>query len=239
MLRSARRLSSFSLQGIDDDLGRVDDLYFDDSEWKARYFAVKTGGWLSGKRVILSPIAFTGVPEDNDVIHLNLTTEQISSSPDIDLPKPVSRQKEVDLHSHYGWAYYGYGGVGSMEKQPPYPCPDENRGEQSEDPHLRSMNEVTGYRVQATDEAVGHIEDFIVDDATWEVRFMVVDTAALWFGKKVLISAEHIAWVKWADEQVGLHLPRDGVKDMPEWDGHSPLEADQDETLTRPASYVI
>lgn len=239
MLRSARQLSSFNLQGIDDDLGKIDDLYFDDAEWEVRYVVVKTGGWLSEKRVLLSPIALTGGWEDNDVIHVDLTTEQISSSPDIDLAKPVSRQKEVDLHTHYGWAYYGYGGVGSMEKHPPYPRSEETTDEKIEDPHLRSLNEVTGYRIQATDDAVGHVEDFIVDDRTWRVRFMVVDTAALWFGKKVLASPQDIAWVKWADQQVGLHLPKDRVKDLPEWDGSSPMEADEDESHTRPASYVI
>lgn len=239
MLRSAKQLSSFSLQGIDDDLGKVDDLYFDDAEWRVRYFVVKTGGWLSEKRVLLSPVALTGAPQDNDVIHLDLTTEQIRNSPEIDLANPVSKQKEVDLHTHYGWAYYGYGGVGSMEKRPPYPPSSETAGDGNEDPHLRSIDEVTGYRIRATDEEVGHVEDFIVDDTTWEVRFMVVDTAALWFGKKVLISPQHIAWVKWADQQVGLHLPKDRVKDMPEWDGSSPLEADEEEGLSRPASYVI
>lgn len=239
MLRSGKQLSSFSLQGTDDDLGSIDDLYFDDAEWRVRYFVVKTGGWLSGKKVLLSPTALTGAPEDNDVIHLDLTTEQISNSPDVDLAKPVSRQMEVDLHTHYGWAYFGYGAMGGMEKQPPYPRSGETAGDQTEDPHLRSMDEVTGYRIQATDEAVGHVEDFIVDDTTWAVRFMVVDTAPLWFGKKVLISPQDIAWVKWADQQVALHLPKDRVQDLPEWDGSSPLDADQEETLTRSASYVI
>ena len=51
------------------------------------------------------------------------------------------------------------------------------------DPHLRSVVEVTGYRVQAVDGKIGQIENLIIDDADWSVHYFVVDTRNLWFGK--------------------------------------------------------
>ena len=38
-------------------IGEVDDLYFDDEDWAIRYLVVDTGGWLSGRKVLISPVA--------------------------------------------------------------------------------------------------------------------------------------------------------------------------------------
>ncbi len=45
--------------------------------------------------------------------------------------------------------------------------------ERQDDPHLRSTRQVTGYHIHATDGEIGHVEDFIVDDEIWAVRFLV------------------------------------------------------------------
>ena len=66
------------------------------------------------------------------------------------------------------------------------------------DSHLRSTWEVIGYRVKATDGDVGHVEDFLVDDASWEIQHAIVDTSTWWFGKKVLDDPESITVVNWA-----------------------------------------
>ena len=71
---------------------------------------------------------------------------------------------------------------------------EEARAEREEanDVHLRSANKVTGYRIGATDGDIGHVEDFIIDDETWEIRYMVVDTQNWWPGKKVLVAPQWI-----------------------------------------------
>jgi sporulation protein YlmC with PRC-barrel domain len=66
-----------------------------------------------------------------------------------------------------------------------------------DDTHLRSAEELFGYRVQATDGRIGRVDDFIVDDETWDVRYLVVETSAWWFGKSVLIAptwARRMIW---------------------------------------------
>jgi hypothetical protein len=55
----------------------------------------------------------------------------------------------------------------------------EARGEgrlRGADPHLRSVAEVTGYRVQAIDGEIGHVENLTIDDADWSVHYFIVDT---------------------------------------------------------------
>jgi hypothetical protein len=67
---------------------------------------------------------------------------------------------------------------------------EEQRAEKDQvgDMHLRSANNVAGYYIEATDGEIGHVEDFIIDDETWEIRYMVVDIRNWLPGKKVLIA---------------------------------------------------
>ena len=44
------------------------------------------------------------------------------------------------------------------------------------DPHLRSTNAVSGYHVQASDGEIGNVEDFIVDEETWAIRYLIINT---------------------------------------------------------------
>jgi hypothetical protein len=57
-------------------------------------------------------------------------------------------------------------------------------GEKAWDPHLRSTHQVTDYHIQAKDGEIGHVEDFIIDDETWAIRYLIVDTRNWWPGKK-------------------------------------------------------
>lgn len=232
MLQSAKELRSTRLQAIDGEIGPLDDLYFDDFEWKVRYLVANTGGWLKGRRILLSPLAITGAPDANSHIHMNVTKEQIEKSPGVDEKRPVSKQQEVDLHAYYGWNYYGFGpGVGGVYSRAGEDRPGDNDPKHAEDPRLRSAEEVSGYRISASDEELGHVEDFIVDDTTWEVRYMVVDTAPLWFGKKVLLSPLWIQQVDWGNRRVAVALSADDIREAPEWDGLTPVEPDYDEKL--------
>ncbi len=232
MLQSAKELRSTRLQAIDGEIGPLDDLYFDDFEWKVRYLVANTGSWLSGRRILLSPLAMTGAPDANSHLQMNLTTKQIEQSPEVDEAKPVSKQQEIDLHTYYGWHYYGFGpGIGGTYSQGLYDRSGDAQRQHAEDPHLRSAEEVSGYRISASDEELGHVEDFIVDDTTWEVRYMVVDTAPLWFGKKVLLSPLWIREVDWGNRRVKISLSAGDIKEAPEWDGLTPIDPDYDEKL--------
>jgi len=76
---------------------------------------------------------------------------------------------------------------------------------------------VTGYHIEATDGDIGHVEDFIIDDETWEIRYMVVDTRNWWPGKKVLIAPQWIDRVSWDDSKVYVNLSREAIKNAPEY----------------------
>jgi hypothetical protein len=157
--------------------------------------------------------------------HLALTKDKIKKSPSVDVDEPVSRQHERDYHRYYGYRYYwGYEGPWGMGAYPGFLAADawsemtaEHSDKATGDVHLRSAREVRGYRIQGSDEAIGHVEDFIVDDETWEVRYLVIDTSNWWFGKKVLLAPRWASRVSWEEMKVYVDLSRQAIKDAPEW----------------------
>ena len=91
---------------------------------------------------------------------------------------------------------------------------------------------MTGYHISATDGDIGHVEDFLVDEATWAIRYMVVDTSNWWSGKKVLVSPEWIAGVDWNDSAVDVEMTREQIKNSPEYDPSAPLQRDYESRCT-------
>ena len=226
MKRNLNSLIGFHMGATDGEIGKVKDFYFDDESWTVRYLVVKTGNWLSDKKVLISTTSI-GTPDFNEKIFpTGLTTEQIKNSPDIDTEKPVSRQHEMDLNRYYTWPQYwgaGFysGGIAGMVT----PVPVERRDEldydtvnQGNDQHLRSTDEVEGYEIHALDGEIGKVKDYIIDDQTWEIRFIVVDTGNWLSGNKVLISPTWIREVRWDDSALAADLTKEAIKNSPEYD---------------------
>ena len=236
MLRRAKELNGFTVQATDGAAGKIRDIYFDDQDWIVRYLVVDTGGWLGGRRVLLSPVAVAETRWDDGEVHVTLTKSQVEHSPDIDLDKPVSRQQIVDLHEYYGWPAY-WGGSMMMGTATPgvYPMimagadqveEDVRQEGASEtyrgDPHLRSARTVSGYDIEAVNGEVGHVEDFFVSDVDWVVRYLLVDTRDWLPGRRVLISPQWIEQVDWAETAVHVDLTRAQIKESPEYDPEKP-----------------
>lgn len=78
---------------------------------------------------------------------------------------------------------------------------------------------------------IGHVEDFIVDDEAWAIRYILVDTANWWPGKKVVISPEWTGEVSWSDSRVYVDLPQEQIKAAPEDDSSRPFGRDDEARL--------
>jgi hypothetical protein len=100
-----------------------------------------------------------------------------------------------------------------------------------DDPHLRSIEAVTGYHIHASDGEIGHIEDFLVEDTDWSIHDVVVDTKNWWLGNKVLISPRWIREIDWMDNMVKLNIDRERVKDSPAYDVPTKLDRALHETF--------
>lgn len=226
MLSKAKTLKGYKLESIDGEIGRVKDFYFDDQHWAIRYLVADTGNWLTGRQVLISPYALVAVIKEKQLIAIDLTKKQIEESPSLNSDKPVSRQFEETYYGYYGWPAY-YGGPymwGSYH----YVMHDREKwlestqGEKVWDPHLRSTHDVSGHHFQAADGEIGHVEDFIIDDVTWAIRYLLIATVNWWPGKKVLVSPKWIERISWSESKVFVNLSRETIRQSPEYNEESP-----------------
>jgi Cu+-exporting ATPase len=237
MLDKATELKNYTLHSLDGDIGKVKDFYFDDTFWTIRYLIADTGNWLTGMQVLLSPHALSAVNRDQRNVAVHLTKEQIQNSPPLYTDRPVSQQYETDYYGYYGWPVY-WGGPFSWGPYP-YIVPDIEKlrrdapGGKDGDRHLRSVHEVTGYHVKAVDGSIGHVEDFVIDDKTWAIRYLIIDTRNWLPGKKVLISPRWIQSVNWGEKSVFVNVPLGTIQRAPEYIGESSLTSEYESDLHR------
>jgi hypothetical protein len=230
MLIKAKALKGYSLDSLDGEIGSASEFYFDDRYWTVRYLVAKPGIWLTGRKVLISPYSVSGVNQAEEDVYVQLTKKQIEDSPSIYTDEPVSIQFEDSYNGYYG--YPSYGGGSFMWGRHPYIERDRTRWvlptaeATGWDRHLRSTQEVTGYQLSALDGEIGHIYDFIVDDETWAIRYLVVATKNWWPGKKVLISPKWIEDVSWETKEVAINLSCETIKSAPEYTDDSLLTRD-------------
>lgn len=235
MLHKAETLKGYKLDSVDGELGRVKDFYFDDQHWTIRYLVADTGNWLSGRQVLISPYALVAASQAERHITVDLTQKQIEDSPALNSDKPVSRQFEVAYYGYYSWPMYWHGPnmwgadpfiVRAREEQK-----EQAPGEKTWDSHLRSTQAVTGYTFEAEDGTIGHVEDFIIDDETWAIRYLIIDTRNWWPGKKVLVSPRWIERVSWDESKVFVRLSREAIQQAPEYSDALMLTREYEEGL--------
>ncbi len=211
-----------------------------------RYLVVDTGSWLSSRKVLISPIAIGQPNWAEKVLCASITKEQVKNSPDIDTDMPVSRQHEMRHLGYYGYPQYwggaglwaggmypgmmmtGYRGVVSAQDvTTPKEQADLARAEaerhRDDDLHLRSCKAVIGYRIEATDGDIGHVQGLLVDEETWAIRYLIANTSNWWLGHDVLIAPQWIKDVSWPEATVSIDLTRQAVKDAPPYDSADQL----------------
>lgn len=237
MLNKAKILNGYKLAGFDGEIGKVREFYFDDQHWTIRYLVADTGNWLTERQVLISPYALAAMNKEEHCITVDLTKKQIEDSPPLNSDKPVSRQFEEAYYGYYGWPVYSAGPY--MWGAYPNLVRDRNqwgkktRGEKSWDPHLRSTYEVSSYFIQAVDGEIGHVDDFIIDDETWAIRYLIIDTRNWWPGKKVLISPQWIRRVSWDKSKVFVNLTREAIRQSPHYTEESLVTRDYETALHR------
>ncbi len=235
MFIKIKALHGYKLQSQDGEIGRVNEFYFDDRYWTIRYLVADTGTWLTGRQVLISPYALKEVVPNEHHLDVALTKKRIENSPALDTHKPVSQQFESEYYDYYSYPYYWSGSYVWGN----YPSIERDRSKwggvakpsDNWDRHLRSTKEVTGYHVQALDGEIGHITDFVVDDATWTIRYLIVGTKNWWPGKQVLISPLWIERVSWAESKVVINLSREAIQESPEFTSEALISRDFETNL--------
>src|SRR5271156_1136730 len=245
MLRNTSATDGYFIAASDGHIGTVSDFLFDDVSWLVRWLVVDTGNWLSGRKVLLPPSVLERLDAKEQEFSVRLTMQQVKDSPEIDTDRPVSRQMATTVYDYYGWSPYwgtgfymgGYGYMPGGTTESPYLGPRRREEEiadtqrDDDDPHLRSIEAVTGYHIHASDGEIGHVEDFLLDDADWSIRYLVVDTKNWWPGKKVLVSSRSAGEIDWLERLVNLDVERQRIKDSPPYDPTMTIDRAYDEKV--------
>ena len=231
MLHRATQLIGRLVVGEDGEVGKIEDLYFDDQRWAVRHLVVRTGNWLNGRSVLVPPGAVRRDLSSEQAIRVSLSKAQVEGSPPVDADRPVSRHYEIAHALYYRYAPYWSGpllwgnsdypllwSIGGLSDSS-LPVMDQGvlDAAQAEiaaaqESHLRSAKEVTGYGVEAVDGRAGRIDDLMVDDQDWAIRYLVVDTRTWLPGGEVLVPATEVQSVEWAGSTVHVRQDRETIR---------------------------
>jgi hypothetical protein len=242
MYRVTSSIIGYGLHAEDGTIGKVKDLLFDDEHWTIRYVVADSGQWLPGRKVLLSPASVRSPDWESRTLDVHLTKKQIQEAPGLDEHAPVSRQFERQLNEyyaipHYWGGLYTWGGGAapmdlyntSVRAQPVEPTPSELPDE--EESRLRSVHEVTGYHIEAEDGEIGHLDDFIMDDVSWTIRYLVIKTRNWLPGRRVLLAPDWARNINWYDADIAFRLTREQIRNSPEFDPQQPVNRAYEETL--------
>jgi len=220
MLRNIKSIHGKVVAASDGYIGHVNDFYFDDVTWAIRYLFIDGGEWMAKRQVLLSPHAFDQFSTRGEVLQVNLTRKQVEECPQSSAHLPISRQIEEDYYHHYGWPAYWIGegmwGVGDLPvvRQLPVPESTHRHGhERPEDSHLRSTNAILGYHIQATDGALGTVCDFVMDDESWSIREVLVETGHWYAGKAIMINPSVISQISYDESKLFVNLTKADIRD--------------------------
>ncbi len=221
MLVAAKRLYGCSIVGVDGKVGEINDLLFDDGQWKVRYLDVNAGH----RRAILAPTVVQKADYASRALTVPYTQGQVSDSPPVKPDAPVSRQEEIELARYYEWDTYWTHSAANVE--------DSRVGGE---PILRSTRDISGFYVQVLDGELGHIDDCIVDDAVpedrfWQVRYWVVDMRN-WIPERYILAVP--SWadsIDWEARRIEIGLTREVIEQSPEYDPDTPINRQYEEVL--------
>lgn len=236
MLKPLSDYSGLILKTVDDeDIGEVKDFYFDDETWTVRYMIVSS----EKGDILISTFSVREFDRLSKSLKSNLSAKKVISAPRADLVRPVSKLEEERLANYYGWPmYWVWGGATSgVGMYPPEAISSANTPEineyyqkqyqelqaKIEKSTLRSYKEIIHYGIDTGNEKFGQVEDLLVDDDTFKIRYVVIDTIRFFPSKNVLVASEWIEDVSWDERVFRTNLSKESIKKSPSYEkSHSP-----------------
>jgi len=178
MLKTLKSMRDCTLSARDGEIGMVRDIFFDDEHWTVRYLVVNTSSWLLGRNVLIFPRSLGILDDFHRTITVDLTRQQVKDSPDVDSNQPITRAEEVKYHRYFGFPVY-WGAIGGeipapipAIPEPQFPAKEDVPGSKQET-HLRSARDLEGYRVEALDGEMGHVEELLIVPDDWSIDYLV------------------------------------------------------------------
>jgi hypothetical protein len=216
MLRSFKALLGFALRATDGRCGIIRDVDFDDRSWQVRYCVIDSGRWLTGRHLLIGPRSLSVLDANRRELWVRLSRTEVERSRRAATDRPVSRQRRAEV-------------ISSLRR---LTRRDANHPQSPHldalDRHLRSCRAVLGHRVAASDGRIGHVDDFLIDDNTWTIQHLIIDSREyLPAGTHVLLAPRFVHSISWPKATVAVNMTRAAVATAPMyqadgWIGPSP-----------------
>ena len=97
----------------------------------------------------------------------------------------------------------------------------------------RSIKQLCGVKLHASDGEIGHVKDFYFDDQKWVVRYVVVDTGPWLLGRLVLIAPHAFSSLDQAGAFLAVNLTRQQIENSPPIESHKPVSRQYEEEYFR------
>jgi hypothetical protein len=229
----------------------VEQFLFEDQSWVVRYLVIEIRTRLKYMRKLVAPLSIQKITKDT--LHLNIPFDLLENSPEFDKDLPVSRQMEEALLKYYSWPCYwlypeGYnllGGALYPGLSVPFAYPAASGEDQHTDmltkeshlentsnsSHLRLTNDVKGYSLIAPDGQIGQVVEFLIDDKTWVLKYLVIDTGRILPGRKVLLPFQIVKRIDWTNASIYLTCARRTVIDSPLYDKDYSVDSDYESRI--------
>jgi sporulation protein YlmC with PRC-barrel domain len=98
---------------------------------------------------------------------------------------------------------------------------------------LRTIKQIQGDKLGASDGEIGHVKDFYFDDVGWVVRYVVADTGSWMPGRLVLISPNALGRLYQGGKTLLVNLTREQIEKSPSIDAHKPVSRQHEEEYHR------
>jgi predicted lipoprotein with Yx(FWY)xxD motif len=209
VLRSLKSMLGYALKAEDGDIGSVIDFFFDDAAWRIRYLQADTGKWLPGKKALISPQVIGKPDWEYRKVPVKMPQDKIRKSPEVRVDDPLSRPKEEMICKYYEW--------------PEYWCNSSGK--------LIGLAQVRDYSLHARDGQIGVLDDMIIDDTTWDIKYFVADIGGLILNKKVLLDPRWVDEIVDEGKEIRLDVLKDKVSSSPKYDPKEPINRAEEEVL--------
>lgn len=232
MLASLTELKSYRVEGIDGDIGRIEDIVFPHNEWTLRYVVV-TMEEMARQALLLSA-SFGGLNRQSHVLSANVRREQVTDTEPLDRSRPLDQRDEQRLHDMYGWPVYWW--QEEHERKPMGGVWDESRAELNPDEPeyhgaqmLFASDLISVYNLEGEGGEVGVVQDFVVDDETWTIPCMVADAAT--GGGRVLVATDYVQTIDLGAKNIYATLSADVIRGGPAIESEQPVTPELQRTL--------
>ncbi len=198
-------LRGCSIAASDGNIGSAIELLFNDETWSVRYLVVDTGSWLAGGLVLLGRNELGRADPESGTIAVAVSKKELLRAPGIQTVTPVSIQLRK-LERERRQALTAPATPPAGRGAPASTSPSANLRQRS-DPHLRSSAAIAGtYTFRTHDGEIGTVEDFVLDDEEWRIRYLVARVGLVLFGKKVLVPSDLVRSISAQCKEIGIDL---------------------------------